>query len=91
MSINLKTYKQACTDFCLEEAQTGTFGVAEKAGAERFAAYLDKSHLSSALQVLALQQGREVDRVCMTALINHLGEEKAGEILKPILAQFKRK
>ena len=86
----MKSYKQVCSQWFLDEAATGKIGAAEKAGAEMFAAHLDKVHLGADLQVLALQQGREVDRQCMTALIEALGEAKASEILKPVLARFKR-
>lgn len=60
------------------------------AGAQSFAEWLDSSQLGLHLEVVAMIEGRKVDRECMKALIDALGESKASEILKPILAKFKR-
>lgn len=85
MSLDMRSYKQVASEWFLTESAKGNVGEAEKRGAMLFADHLDKSHLGADLQVLALQAGRDVDRECMKALIDAIGNEKAREILEPIL------
>lgn len=82
------TYKEKVNEWVSK--QDGTIVPAALAGAQSFAEWLDSSQLGLHLEVVALIEGRKVDRECMKALIEAIGEDKASDIVRPILAKFKR-
>lgn len=90
--IIIKTYKSLVSDWWDKENVKGTALYSSKVGAEKFAAYLDTfKDLTPELQVLAMLEAKKVDRECMSALIDHIGQDEASRILKPILGKFVRK
>lgn len=82
------SYKETARQWGAKYQKDGLISNEELRGAHMFAAHLDKSHLSTELQIIALHEGRKVDRECMTAIIDFIGKEKASEIIKPILMKY---
>lgn len=56
-----------------------------------FADWLDRTKfLTPELALLGMVEARKVDQSVMQALIEALGEDKAKEVIAPIVARFKR-
>lgn len=85
----LKTYAQVAEEWYASEKEKHA-GTLPPAGALfAFARHLDKGISEDIrLQVMGIMQAREIDREVMQALIAALGEEKANEVVKPVLAKY---
>ena len=87
-----KTYKVTVKEWQTEQEATGTFPPAYFAGAQAYAAYLDSfKTIDTHMQLVAMIAARQVDADVLKVLIDFIGEEKAQELAKPILARYKRK
>lgn len=84
-----KSFKDAYSDWSVEEKAKGLMPEAAYGGAERFAEWLDRfQFLTPQLQVLAMIQARRVDAELISALIDVVGTEKATEIARGIQKRY---
>lgn len=87
-----KTYKVTVQEWRAEQEKTGIYPPAFFDGAEAYAAYLDSfKTIDTELQIVAMVAARNVDSEVLKVLIDYVGQEKATELAKPILARYKRK
>lgn len=65
--------------------------VADLTLAKKYSDWLDREkYLTPIIALLGMTEARKVDQAVMQALIEEIGEERAKEIVKPIVARYGR-
>lgn len=86
-----KTYETAFVEFkkLLEAEHPGM--VADLTLTKRFSDWLDRTKfLTPQIALLGMTEARKVDHAVMQALIDEIGEERAKEVIAPIVAKYQR-
>lgn len=85
-----KTFETAFVEWkhLKEEENGGTLANTDMV--EAFAGWLDRTKfLTPQLALLGLMEARKIDQAMMQALIDEVGEDRAKEIIEPIVARYR--
>ena len=85
-----KTFEAAFAEFkhLLEKEHPGM--VADLTLAKRFSDWLDRTKfITPQIALLGMTEARKVDHAVMQALIDEIGEERAKEVIEPVVAKYR--